>query len=98
MNVYTNITNLEKIMKLNISNKRQNLKKNGKRKELIEKMKPFNSFLVFIESEFKKIFGYFIPCKFEITGWKKTEQQFCFYYINDNQELITCSRTSDPEF
>ena len=44
-------------------------------------------------SDFDKIFGYFIPSRFDFVEEKKIiliDKQLAFYTINNNQNLITC--------
>ncbi len=54
-------------------------------------MKTYKSFLIIVESEYKKIFAFFVPHKFEATTyWKSTGNQLVFYWINDDQ-LVTCT-------
>ncbi len=58
-------------------------------------MKTFNSFLIIVESEYQKIFAYFVPHKFEATKDKSTGTQLAFYWINDDQ-LVTCIHSEGP--
>ncbi len=60
-------------------------------------MKTFNSFLIIVESGYRKKFAFFVPIKFEATFLNKPITQLAFYYINDDQ-LITCTRSKDFKF
>ena len=53
-------------------------------------MKTLNSSLIIVESDYQKIFAFFVPNKFEYTNQKSTGTQLLFYWINDDQ-LVTCT-------
>lgn len=58
----------------------------------------FNSFLIIILNNLGKEFAFFIPSKFSQTvGWKYTETQLAFYWIND-YESITATRSYNSGF
>ena len=63
-----------------------NLKDKGIPNKIYSSLNDSNAFLIFVLSENKKIFGFFIPSKFETTVYdlKKTGTQLAFYWINDD--------------
>ncbi len=60
-------------------------------------MKTLSSFLIIVESEYKKIFAIFVPHQFKNTTRKSTGNQLAFYWINDD-ELVTCINSKNPGF
>ncbi len=61
-------------------------------------MNKYNSFLVIIESNYTKQFGFFVPAKFEyVKNEKTTKKQLAFYQIN-NSTLVTATNSVDPKF
>ena len=51
-----------------------------------------------IESDYMKVFGFFVPFQFKETDALSHAEKFlCFYYINDNQ-LVTVSNKQIPKF
>ena len=59
--------------------------------------KDFKSFLVILQSNFDKSFGFFVSEKLKKTNQIKTKKQLAFYFINGNQ-LITCQTSFKPYF
>ena len=74
-----------------------NLKDKGIPNQIYSSLNDSNAFLIFVRSENKKTFGFFIPSKFESTDYdlKKTGTQLAFYWI-DNDQLVTCQSTDNP--
>lgn len=74
-----------------------NLKEKGILNQLYTYLNDSNAFLLFVRSENEKTFGFFIPSKFESTGYdlKKTDNQLAFYWIDD-EKLVTCQSTFNP--
>ena len=60
--------------------------------KLQEYLSGFNSFLMLIKSDLDKTFGYFIPSdlNFGDKDFLITEKQLALYWINGNNELVTC--------
>ena len=54
--------------------------------------------MILIKSNYDRQFGFFSPTKFERRNWKRTDKYLCFYFINDNQELIICEKSKNPWF
>ena len=78
------------LLKSEILKSKKNLLENGIREDLIKYLSKFNSFLIIIKSEANKSFGFFIPSQLEINKWQVTKNQICFYWINNESELVTC--------
>ena len=50
-------------------------------------------------ANFDHSFGFFVPEKFSrSTEIMSKGKKLCFYFINNNQQLITCQRSDDPIF
>ena len=58
----------------------------------------YNAFIIIVQTETNKSFGFFVPSKFQEIG-KNTDRQIAFYLIFNNQMLIVCkSRKKYPDF
>ena len=60
--------------------------------------KDFNSFLVIILTNFNKAISYFVPHIFKEGETLAEVKKLCFYWINNNQRLVTCSNSDVPAY
>lgn len=96
-NEKSDIRTLKCLLRLNQQNLNKGNLENYQKKLWKDFEDDYNGTIVIVRSNFDKEFAYFMPDRLEEQGFKETDLQLAFYWI-DKTQLITCKSKEQHSF